>query len=327
MTRYLSILIQILPSVVMGSLNMQFVVNKNIKLPSEINKYKLIRDLSSRNRHFAVGLYEDKKGKVIIKIWEGKVKDLHYFALEHQIKLTKVLTNVQKRMEKNKKLTIRVPSYVDSKQKHNQLIFISEYVQGDSLEKFSKSENIKWSIYLQCLNFLKDVSTFCTDEERKVITTKTLWDFIFLYPLINIAAIIMHPRYMFKILKGAIIFYSGILGLRGVKADRIIHGDLHPDNILVSKNSKFLIDIEQARFSYPDYEMISSAALKGNSKEFKRKVVKMLFSKRSKLNKKLSLCLVVNNSIHNLSGDKDKLGVKSYLWMLDQAFNINKKIL
>lgn len=325
MKRYISILFQITPWYLNTLIHGEVDRKKRIVLPQKVENYSLVEDLSPRAFPFATGLYEDaKKNQVVIKVWTGKVRNIYYFNIIHQIEMTKLLTEVQDRFLKENTSSFTLPKFISASIQDHEVYLIMEKVTGESMEEMSDSKR-QFEIYSQLLEFLQKLSTYCTPEERKKITVKSAKDFVFLYPVILLAAIAMHPNLCLKLLKGAPYFVLGIPELHAMKADCLVHGDLHPDNILVAgKNEFYLLDTENMRFSYPVYEPVSSVSLKGNTQEMKNLVIKHIIqpNKNTKWHKAVS-ALMVNNITHNLTGDIDPVSVKSYLKIFNLATGVN----
>ncbi|CAN5313705.1 hypothetical protein BH10PAT2_BH10PAT2_0560 [soil metagenome] len=315
MKRYLSILFQITPWYLDTLIHGEQDRKKRIALPEKIGIYSLDRDLSPRAFPFATGLYKDIAGnEVVIKVWTGKGRNIYYFNIIHQIEMTKLLSDVQDRFLKENDSTFTLPRYIDSSIADHEVYLIMEKVTGDSMEEMKDSEK-QFQIYTELLTFLQKLSTYCTITERKKITVKSAKDFIFLYPIILASAMAMHPKLSLMLLKGTIYFLRGIPAIHDMKANSLVHGDLHPDNILVKDDHTFyLLDTENMRFSYPIYESISSVSLKGNSQEMKDLVISKIIqpAKNKKWHSAVS-ALMINNITHNLTGDIDHKSVRSYL--------------
>lgn len=324
MKRYIKVLIQVLPWYLKTIFIDKFRLPEATVLPFKIGKYRFVKTLSLKGFPFGTGLYSDKTGKkVVIKIWNRRIRDIHYFNLIHQIEVMKTITDVLNRVSKQDNFGFSTPKYIDSKILNNKIILIMEYVDGKSMQSIvSASEQFR--IYKKCLSFLKLISSELNNDEKKIITTKSVTDFVFLYPLILLTAIFMQPRLIYLLLKGAKTFLFGIFPLSKFKPDRIVHGDLHPDNIMITDNNKYsLIDLENIRLCYSEYEPITTISLKGNSPEFKDLVTKkyLNYKKFDPDKKKAVDLLIVNNSTHNLSGDRTIEGVKSYKEAFALAFN------
>ncbi len=324
MNRYIKILIQVIPWYFKNIFVDKFKLPEPTYLPKKVGKYRFLKTLSIKGFPFGTGLYQDRFGnKVVIKIWDREQKDIYYFNLLHQIEVMKVITNVQNRLPEKKLFGFSTPKFIDAKVYQNKAILIMENAAGKSMHTV-QSAKVQFRIYKKCLKFLEILSTNLTDEEKKIITTKNVWDFVFLYPLILPTAIFMQFKMIPTFISGTKTFFKGVFPLTKLKPDRLVHGDLHPDNILITKNNKFsLIDLENVRLCYPEYEPITTISLKGNSKEFKNLVIKeYLNQKRMNKNKRLAIdLLIVNNSIHNLSGDRSFEGVKSYKKAIELVIN------
>ena|GEM_PF-2286596 len=325
---YLKTLSQIFPWYIRSVLSGELRQKKRIVLPKKIEQYSFLKDLSPRGFPFATGLYLDPSGEeVVIKVWTGSIKSIYYFNILHQIEMTRILTTVQNRFLKKHTSSFRLPRFIKASISDKLVYLIMEKVAGKSMEEQSNT-NTQFKIYTQCLHFLEELSNECNSEERKKITVKQVKDFIFLYPIILIASITMHPNLIFTLLKGVPHFIFGIPILLTMKPDRLVHGDLHPDNILVKSSSSFyLLDIENMRFCYPIYESISAASLKGNSSKMKELLISELIQPtKSKRWQRAVSALMINNITHNLTGDLAPASIRSYLYILKLAVGLSKNV-
>lgn len=323
--RYISITSQIFPWYLYQIFVNRFKPSTPVVLPKRVGSYEFVEKLSTKVYPYSTGIYKDTKGKLVVaKVWQGKMKDIYYFNLIHQIKTLKVLTVAQKRiMPKNTK-GFSIPMYLDSFKSTSEVTLIMEKIDGKSLGS-TKSPKKQFEIFAKCIEFLKEINKKLTPTERKTISTKTVYDFILLYPLILMAAIVLHPKLVSVLLKSTFYFLIGIPDLLKRKADALVHGDLHLDNIIVvDKNNYRLIDTENLRLCYPEYEAISTISLKHNPKQLKDLVIKSYIRPQTQIDtdKKALRSLLVNNLVHYLSGDKNVLGIKSYLKTLDLAFSL-----
>ncbi len=321
MKRYLSIIAQIFPWYLREIFVNRFAVPAPIPLPTQYKSYKLLKSLSLKGFPFATGLYQDNfKQQVVIKFWEGKTKNIYYFNLLHQIEVMQVLTKAQNRLAKSERFGFSLPKYIDSYKSKNRIILVMEKVIGKPLENITSPKS-QFTIYKSCLNFLSALSARLNSKEKEIVTTKSVWDFLLLYPFVLLTALIVQPKLLGLLLRGTPAFILGIPSLLKLTPDTLVHGDIHPDNILVSDRNKFsLIDVENMRLCYAIYEPVSTVSLKGNSKEFKKLVIKHYLKTSTSL--KAMVLLIVNNATHNLSGDKNPAGIASYKQALNLAFKI-----
>lgn len=315
MKHYLTTLFHIAPWYIQNIVSGGFEHIKKNKTPERVKGYRLVKDYSSKSTPFATGVYKDNRNHlVVIKTWEGSRKSLYYFNLLHQIDVARCVTRIQKRLSATKKYGFAIPNYIDSMEKNNRVSLIMEYTPGRAMEQI-KSIDRQWEIYKRCLKFLQSLSQTSTHKERNIITVKTGYDFIFLYFFILPVAMLMQPKLIMSLLRGAIIFLSGVPHILKLKPDRIIHGDIHCDNILISGDTCYLIDIENMRFSYPAYEPISTVALKGNHENLKKLIISEFIDSQKNIDdlRKAYAALIINNVTHNLSGDSRKENVLSYM--------------
>lgn len=319
MKRYFSVMAQIWPWYVQEIFVNRFKVPARIKLPVKIQNYSLVKVLSAKSFPFGTGLYKNALGKeVVIKVWIGKSKNIYYFNLVHQIDMMRVLTAAQKRLSVSQKNNFAIPRYVHSIVEPNKVILIMEKADGKPMENI-KHANAQFAIYKKCLIFMRNLSKTLTKTEREVITTKSVWDFLFLYPFILFTAILVQPELLATLVKGLPAFLRGIPELVKIKPNTLVHGDMHPDNILVQDHKFYLIDVENMRLCYKLYEPVSTVSLKGNTDKFKQLVIDRYLLPAAH---KATASLIVNNATHNLSGDKNPAGVASYKQAINLAFKI-----
>lgn len=325
MTRYFSILIQILPSYLLGVVRYWKGTEKNdFKLPKTFKGNILKKDLSTGTSPFSVGLYLEGKSnkKVVIKFWQGSLKDLHYFALLHETDTIKALTSAQSKLNPSKSKGFIIPKFVQSGTYNNGLYLISEFFEGRSISDLSDKE--KYTIYKNCLHFLKELGQVCNREQKSKISTKGILDYIFLYPLFLFSVYLRHAELRNTIFKGVPVFLSGIPKILQWKSDHLVHGDLNPHNILVSDKKMAVLDVEQMRFSYPEYELVTTLCIKKYSINFKNMIVQDLLRKR--MDKKAIATLLVNASTHNLTDNPKKDSVANYINVFNLGLKFNNTI-
>lgn len=314
MKNYLSILIRIAPSLIKG--------RERIQLPKTIGHYRFVRNLST-GYPFATGVYLAPSGKrVVIKLWTGIHKDIHYYALLHEIAVMKTLTRIQQRLTHQ---SVYIPNFIACSMNTKSVYLISQYIRGTTIAHLDNSKK-QWAIHVRCVKFLNLLANECTQAEKEQITVKSAYDFLFLYPFLLMASILRHPEFTLKLIRGIPIFLSGIPQLLRMKPTSLVHGDLHPRNILVSGNRYYILDLEQVRFCYPEYESVIALSLKGNSADFKKIVWKNLFVKIAKDGGKLKAIatLIINNATHYLTDNHVEDSVLSYINAFDKGIELSK---
>jgi len=295
-----------------------------MQLPKKIKQYALIKNLSS-GYPFATGIYKDAAGEaVVIKLWQGKRKDLHYYALIHEIAVTKTLTRVQEASEASEKSPVRIPAFIDARITHNRVLLITQCIRGKPIGPALHPKK-QWHIYSLCVSYLRELSLACTSAQKKNITVKSGYDFLFLYPFLLLAAIARHPEFTARLLGGIPVFARGLPHLLHMHPTTLVHGDLHPRNVLASGGRYYLVDLEQVRFCYPEYESVVALSLKGNSSEFKKLVMKDLLEKIAQDSGKIKAVatLIINNSTHYLTDNHVSGSVSSYIRAFDTGIKLS----
>jgi serine/threonine protein kinase len=269
-------------------------------------------------------LYRERKSgkRIVIKFWQGSLKDLHYFALLHEADTIKALTSVQSKLGPAKSKGFIIPKFIQSGKYKNGLYLISEFFQGRSISDLSDRK--KYTIFKDCLQFLNELGKVCDHKHKSKISTKGIFDYIFLYPLLLVSVYLRHAELRNTIFKGVPVFLSGIPKILQWKSSYLVHGDLNPNNILISGKKLAVLDVEQMRFSYQEYELVTTLCIKKYSNNFKNMIVRDLL--RKKMDKKAIATLLVNASTHNLTDNPKKDSVANYLNVFNLGLKFNNNI-
>lgn len=293
---------------------------KDVVLPNTIRGYKLVSSLSEKSFPYAVGKYKTKKGdKFVLKVWSGSKKNLYYHNLFHEIDVYKTLSLAQKKL-KQKKLggKLSIPEFIEAIETKEKLILVIRFVEGDSLDSI-KDINRKLTIYKNANQYIKKLGRFCGRQEIKLIGIRNWKHFSLLYPFIFAVAVIRNPRIFFDIVLLSTLFYKGYLKMIGEKASTLVHGDLNLKNILVGKNNHYYIfDLEQARFTYPDFEFVTSISSKYNRDIFNYLLTEWYGVAENK--RTLIRALLANCLTHNLSSYMPEDSVSHYKKTINFAF-------
>lgn len=294
----------------------------DIEAPLKIGEYSFCKYLKSTTHPFALGLYQNQKGKkAVAKIWQGKRKDLHYFALYHESNVYNILSKVQNRSLKRlpaKLKGISIPSYIATIKDKDRLILLREFVAGKQLKSLNDTKKqVKY--YNKCVGYIRNLGESCTALERSLITSKSAKNFLTLFPFILIVALFKNPIIFLEILKGARVFLANSSKLLQHKTNTLIHGDLHPENIIVNGNKIKILDLEQTFFTYPEYEFAVTLTCNSIPKIFIRELGEKVSRKEQQEPKFLGyfLALLANCVIHYLTGNLNKEKIDLYSKILN----------
>ncbi len=301
---------------------------RRVKLPDRVGQYRLIKDLQPEKDYpFKIGLYSNRNGKRVVgKIWQGSQKNLHYFDILHEIDAMSTMASLQSRV--SEKLprnlrSIRTPQLIKVISGPGELMYFSEFMKGTPLSKL-KSAHQQLKKYEQCVEYLRTLTQYCTPQEKQKLGIKTATDYLWMFPLIFIATIFKRPRRIGLILRGGLVFLTGYLSIRNRPSDSIVHGDLNMDNILLDGKNISILDMEQMTITFPEYELITLISSRRNRRDFLSYIFDDITAKchRDRKYARVFSTLLVNCSIHNLTGNSIKDNVQVYFRRLDLGIKL-----
>ena len=230
--------------------------NEQLKkqVPKKIGDYRLISEIERKNdfHRFALGIYENnKREKVFIKTWIGKIKDVNYHLLINEYNVNRVI--YKKLSESRYQNKIRIPKILDISINSGLVSLIFEYTDGKSLEYYP----IKYQAdtILGCYSFFTEISNILNENEKKSFMLRTSWFYILSFPFMAALLALKHPRNSKKIFKSFLEAFSSIEDL--FNRDLVIaHRDLSPKNILVKDGIVFIIDFEKTVLTTRYYDQI-----------------------------------------------------------------------
>src|SRR3989338_2207612 len=228
--------------------------NEQIKkeVPKIIGEYRLISEIEKDNdfRRFAVGIYENnKREKVFIKTWIGKVRDLSYFSLLNEYLVNDLLYRKISQTTLGDK--IKTPQALELIQNKNSASLVFEFIDGKSLDKYPVEYQIETLSVLH--NALLEISKTLTANQKKTLTKRTTLFYISSLPFIVFIACIYNPRSVIKILKS---IFKSLLSIAELYKSGLVlaHRDFHVDNILLLDNNIYLTDCESMALTSPFYD-------------------------------------------------------------------------
>jgi len=221
-------------------------INKWIKksTPTQVGKYKLTKDLTSKNadKKYTSGVYSNGKKKVFIKTWTGHIPDRDYYMLKNEQKVSKI---VEKYISKSSH--IRIPKVIESIQYSNHLSVVFEYIDGTSATNVSVTA--KNQIYKNVFSQLKEWNQKLSNKDKNSINHQTsLWYLKVLTPKLIMSKNISLKNKI-QVLKDIVLHIS-----KKTKNLEFCHGDLLPNNIILSGKNIYLIDFGQSAMSFPDLD-------------------------------------------------------------------------
>lgn len=288
--------------------------NQSNSIGGQTKGYTLIKNLNLGLSQFEVGIYENKSGKLIVgKIWKGNIKDLNYFALYQEIILYQVLAKVIRRVNRlipSHLQEISIPNYFGFMKVNNKLGLFTEFVKGSAL---TNSNPYKQYNYMQkCIEYLGFLGSHLTPLEKSLISQGNILDKLLVYPLFLVVALIKRPQLAKYLLKGFLIVIKSTPAILKHEENTLIHGDLHPRNIIISNKQVKILDLEQTTFSYPMYEYIYSILCLSVNTKLSNLLLKDINSKCNK-DESFALCflaLAIKCSTHFLAGNLSKQKLK-----------------
>ena len=294
-------------------------------MPKIIDSYALIKDLQpDKNYPFKVGLYKEKHGhKVVIKIWEGRNRNIHYYDLIHQAEASRVLNILHDRLINKLPMDLKyisTPKFIDFKNEKNRLIFVSEYIVGYPLGSI-KSDKTQWEYYQKVVNYLNFLGENLSNKELSFLRLrrKTIKDYIKLFPFLVAVAIFEHPNLLIDICKSSLYFLLSIRAFINYNKLAIVHGDLNLKNIYIKGKYTYILDVEQTILTYPEFELVTSLSTLGITPSMRRRLyseIENQAKKSSDIARRLGL-LMINCEIHNLTWNAPNENIIWYRKMLN----------
>lgn len=284
------------------------------RLPRKIGRYSLVRSLGREaHRPFSVGIYRHPSKKfVLAKIWVGKHKNLHYWSLRREQINSQVFTQIGVKC---------FPRFIDSIEEEGRYVLMLEYVPGRRLSAYPVTYQDRF--FSSCLKQLKIITGLLTPAQRKLISVRGAGYFLLLYPVILLIVLVRHPRQVSYLL-GTIPVFAGGIAFFFKKAELyLVHGDLHPKNVLVHGKSPCIFDTEQSMITYPEFEIVTSMASKHLHPSLRRRLADKAAASPSF---PLYRSLAVFCSLYDLTSHAPAENMRSYSRLLNWAINPNHSL-
>lgn len=230
--------------------------------PQRIDKYRLTQKIKKENpfRSYALGIYMYKKQKYFIKTWNGKRRSFCYYSLVNEYFISKTLSKLLK-ADSLTSFPLRVPSAIGYHRSDKSLSIVFEYIEGTSLSRFPISFQAKKITHI--LRELQVISQQITHEDRKLIKVRDVYSYLTSLPFFMLALLRYDRMRCKETLFSLSFFIKYALEQRKEKLI-LAHGDLNPDNVYVTKNSIYLLDVEHAMLTLPHYDICYLSLIKEN---------------------------------------------------------------
>src|SRR3989344_1400775 len=288
-----------------------FVKDIELTFPKVIGDYDFInhfRKIGPR-KSYKLAIYQNKTGKkAIAKMISAKIKSYHYYSLLNEIAIYNTLNSATDRLKKNtppQYKDVYIPRLINSYEDGFRLISLVEFVAGEVVQNYSAKKKLE--LYIKITNYLNYIGENLTKAERSQISVRKSLNYIVLYPLLAVKAVITYPASLPYVLVGMIRFLRNIpIVLKNSKSS-LIHRDLHFKNILTCENGHALIDFQQMVFSEPLHEYITTLRYFWygyKRKEFGRLLLAEIIKKNIKRKKfnELFQSYAINSVTHGLTG-------------------------
>jgi len=290
--------------------------------PERVKDYILVRDLQPEKHYpFKIGVYQNTQGeKFVIKVWKG-IRNIHYYDLQHQISVLRVMNAVTERESKRFPkgiIQVKWPRLIEVIEMGDMTAVVTDFINAKPVESI-KDLDTQWNYYINVEKYLNYICTKLKIDEINEIKRKSLINFLFLLPAITTLAIIENPKKTLLILNAVINMVRAIPAFINYNKYALIHGDLNYGNIMVNEKDVYLIDVEQTNVSYEEFELVTTLSTLGNTPRFKKRVTEKILANAktdSELSQRLGF-LMLNCEVHNLTWNAPQENKDHYLELID----------
>lgn len=243
-------------------------------LPAEIKGFTYIRALTDETNQpeYAVGIYQKGGKKYIGKLWEGPVKNESYFRLLHEMKIARFLSSAQRTSQKidlNKKNKLGnmacVPKFETVIERPNSLMLFSEYVEN--AKALTEDQLVK--SFKQVREYFATVSAQLTHRDIAKLPNLSGSRIIAVFPLLWISAVLASPKYISLYFNAARVFLQQVNVLWDIRADRVVHRDIHEGNILLKKNVLHIVDFSYTVFGPEFFDEVQTLTMYWQDKKIR----------------------------------------------------------
>lgn len=284
--------------------------NKNITMPLSLEGYKFVSNMSTSNLQpdISVGMYKNTKGKkILVKIWHGVSKDYYYYTFINEIRTYLVINSVINRIQKSLPVNLKnvsIPNIIFVGKTGNQVIVAREYKNGTPA--FYKSSNEKLVSYFKCIDFLSFIGKSMNQQEKNLITRRAATFYIFCYPIIFIKAIITYPENYKLFVQSIVPFIQSMLHLPADFKETLAHRDLHFKNIILSKKSVSIVDLQYCAFTDFLHELATTLRYRWKVDDFQNLFLKEIAKRygNRKYFKAIFRGFIINSVIHGFTNKR-----------------------
>lgn len=232
-----------------------------VKAPLHISAYSFVKVIQhEKGQDTIVALYKDKSGnKAVAKIWFGNYKNYSYYSLKNEylayVSLHKIISRT-KNIIPGKFANVKIPDLLLYQESHNSLSILVEWVEGEVASNLSdKNLLVTYALVSSYLDFL---TKHAKASELESISQRSGLHYLFLYPMTLVIALIKHPEYAADLLRGLVKVVTKIPRFLKSSKLSLVHRDLNFENILVNKDTIYLIDFQFLALTYKASEFVNT---------------------------------------------------------------------
>jgi thiamine kinase-like enzyme len=213
----------------------------------KVQNYVLVKriDTHKKSRDFVIGKYKRNKRYFFIKSWQGKIKDFAYFNIINEYNVSQILN----KYAVDKSITVLNPE--DLVEEKNRLSLIYKFIDGKKLSTF----DTKYQVYVlkKVIKFIHQLSGKISKSDKQFFPRRDRLFYLLTFPLIVLNMLFKRPSNLLS----TIIFFRKHWSRNFFKDTNLYlnHGDLHPNNILISGRKIYLLDCEDMMFSLNNYDL------------------------------------------------------------------------
>ncbi|MEN9389788.1 MAG: hypothetical protein RLY61_872 [Candidatus Parcubacteria bacterium] len=223
-------------NILKGYLHPTFKPKTKSALPKKIEEWTLDKEVNT-GVNFSTGIYKGAGGMVFVKLWEGEIKNSHYYRLKNELTLYASLSAYSQDIGS----TITVPRLIKELETHGKLIGIIEYIDGHSLNTATAEEKIEH--YTKVLEYLTNASDFISTGNTTLASRRAV-DSLKLLPAYVLLSAYWHPKQILNLLTLTLFYLVNLRSVLSSKKLVLAHRDLHLENIVISAGKTYLIDLE-----------------------------------------------------------------------------------